>query len=45
VFHEPARAWLTGDIDDETAVTALATNFSVLVDAWRRARAAVGRAA
>ncbi len=45
VFHEPARAWFAGDIDDETAVAALATNFTVLVDAWRRTRAAVGRAA
>jgi len=45
VFHEPAKAWFAGDIDDEAAVVALARNFSVLVDAWRRTRAAVGRAA
>jgi 5-dehydro-2-deoxygluconokinase len=45
VFHEPARAWLAGEIDDKAAVDALAANFTTLVDAWRAARAAVGRAA
>jgi len=44
VFHEPAKAWFAGDIDDEAAVAAMARNFSVLVDAWRRTRVAVGRA-
>jgi 5-dehydro-2-deoxygluconokinase len=44
VFHEPARAWLAGEIDDAAAVNALATTLSTLVVAWRRARAAVGRA-
>jgi 5-dehydro-2-deoxygluconokinase len=42
VFHAPARAWLAGEIDDETAVTALASTLSVLVEAWRRARPAAG---
>ena len=45
VFHEPARAWIAGEIDDETAVAALAANFSTLVDAWRRARHAADLAA
>ena len=45
IFHDAARAWLGGEIDDETAVTALAERFSTLVEAWRRTRASVGRAA
>jgi len=40
IFAEPARAWLTGAIDDEAAVGALADNFSALVGAWRAAKAA-----
>jgi 5-dehydro-2-deoxygluconokinase len=44
VFHEPARAWLAGHIDDEGAVGAMAATFSVLVDGWRRARAAAAQA-
>jgi 5-dehydro-2-deoxygluconokinase len=44
IFHEAARAWLKGDIDDATAVQALAGKLSVLVNAWRRSRA-VGQAA
>jgi 5-dehydro-2-deoxygluconokinase len=45
IFHEPARAWLAGEIDDAGAVRLLAEKLSYLVDAWRRARAGVGRAA
>jgi len=45
VFQEPARAWLAGEIDDEAAIAALAKTFSAVVDAWRRARPAVGQAA
>jgi 5-dehydro-2-deoxygluconokinase len=45
IFQDAARAWLAGEIDDATAVGALAERFSVLVDGWRRARAAVERAA
>jgi 5-dehydro-2-deoxygluconokinase len=45
IWHDAARAWLTGEIDDDAAVAALAANFSVLVEAWRGARAAVGQAA
>lgn len=45
IFHEPARAWLAGEIDDATAVSRLAATLSYLVEAWRRARAGVGQAA
>ncbi len=45
IFHDAARAWLSGQIDDAAAVAALAERFSVLVEAWRAARADVGQAA
>ena len=45
IFAEPARAWLTGAIDDAEAVDALARNFAVLVEAWRAAKAATPAAA
>lgn len=45
IFHEVAHDWLKGEIDDEAATTALAERFGALVDAWRRTRAAVERAA
>jgi 5-dehydro-2-deoxygluconokinase len=45
VFQEPARAWIAGEIDDETAVAALAATFSILVNAWQRARQAADQAA
>lgn len=45
IFHEPARAWLAGEIDDAGAVGQLAGTLSYLVEAWRRARAGVGQAA
>ena len=45
IFHDAARAWLSGDIDDGAAVEALAAKLTTLVDAWRRAREAVGQAA
>jgi 5-dehydro-2-deoxygluconokinase len=40
IFAEPARAWLTGAIDDEAAVGMLASNFAALVEAWRAGKAA-----
>jgi 5-dehydro-2-deoxygluconokinase len=40
IFAEPARAWLTGAIDDAAAIDALARNFAALVEAWRDARTA-----
>ena len=45
IFHDAARAWLAGEIDDASAVGALAERLSMLVDAWRSARSGVGRAA
>jgi 5-dehydro-2-deoxygluconokinase len=45
VFHDAARAWLAGEIDDETAVQRLTDKFTLLVKAWRGARAAVGQVA
>jgi len=45
IFHEPARAWLAGEIDDVTAVARLAATLSHLVEAWRHARAGVEQAA
>jgi len=45
IFYEPARAWLSGEIDDAGAVRLLAEKLAYLVDAWRRARAGVGQAA
>jgi 5-dehydro-2-deoxygluconokinase len=43
IFHDVAAQWLTGQIEDEGAVAALASNLKMLVDAWRLARH--GRAA
>jgi 5-dehydro-2-deoxygluconokinase len=45
IFHEPARAWLAGEIDDAAAIGQLAEGLSHLSKAWRRARAGVGQAA
>lgn len=40
IWHKAAADWLAGKIDEEEAVARIAANFGVLVDAWRRARAA-----
>jgi 5-dehydro-2-deoxygluconokinase len=45
IFHDAARAWLKGEVDDEAAVNMLVERFSTLVAAWRRSRASVGQAA
>jgi 5-dehydro-2-deoxygluconokinase len=45
IFYDVAREWLANRIDDETAVAALAAKFKVLVDAWRRLRGSVEKAA
>ncbi|HZZ70246.1 MAG TPA: DUF2090 domain-containing protein, partial [Phenylobacterium sp.] len=45
IFNDAARAWLAGEIDDETAVGTLAKNLAMLVEGWRRARADVEHAA
>jgi 5-dehydro-2-deoxygluconokinase len=45
IFNDAARAWLGGEIDDAAAIDMLRSNLSTLVEAWRRARGAVGQAA
>ena len=38
IFHEPARAWLAGTIDDAALVARVRDNFAGLITAWRSAR-------
>jgi 5-dehydro-2-deoxygluconokinase len=38
IFHEPARAWLAGAIDDGDLVTGVRANFEALIDAWMETR-------
>jgi 5-dehydro-2-deoxygluconokinase len=45
IFYDVARDWLSGRVDDDAAVAAMATRLALLVDAWRRARAGVEEAA
>lgn len=45
IFYDVAREWLSDRLDDEAAVRALAGKLTVLVEAWRRARAAGEKAA
>jgi 5-dehydro-2-deoxygluconokinase len=45
IFYDVARDWLSDRLDDEAAVRALASKLTVLVEAWRRARAAGEKAA
>jgi 5-dehydro-2-deoxygluconokinase len=45
IFYDVARDWFCGRLDDEAAVQALAGKLTVLVEAWRRARAAGKEAA
>lgn len=40
IFNGAAERWFRGEIDDAAAVDALASNLSVLVNAWRRAKKA-----
>jgi 5-dehydro-2-deoxygluconokinase len=39
IFQEPSRAWLAGEIDDETLIRQVQGRFVELIDAWRAARA------
>jgi 5-dehydro-2-deoxygluconokinase len=39
IFQEPSRAWLAGEIDDETLIRQVQGTFVELIDAWRSARA------
>lgn len=45
IFYDVAREWLSDRMDDDAAVAALTEKFKVLVDAWRRLRAAGEKAA
>jgi len=38
IFHEPARAWLAGEIDYEVLVQRVCASFEALIGAWREAR-------
>lgn len=38
IFADAARAWLAGKIDDNAAVSAMATRFRFLCEAWDKAR-------
>jgi 5-dehydro-2-deoxygluconokinase len=42
IFGAPARAWMRGEIDDETAVARMSAIYSSLIDAWQRARVRSG---
>ena len=44
IFYDVAREWLTGAVDDNGAVAAMAARLASLVDAWRAARQGVERA-
>jgi 5-dehydro-2-deoxygluconokinase len=41
IFADAAEKWLAGKMDDETAIADLSRRLSVLVDAWRDAKARV----
>ena len=38
IFHEPSRAWLAGQIDDDTLVAQVRANFEALIGQWRASR-------
>ena len=39
LWADPARAWLSGEIDDAALVAQVATNFAELIDAWPKRQA------
>ncbi|MFS2157287.1 5-dehydro-2-deoxygluconokinase [Pseudomonas sp. Pseusp122] len=39
IFQEPSRAWMAGEIDDETLIRQVQATFVELINAWRTARA------
>ncbi len=41
IFHDPARAWLKDEIDDEALIEQCCANFKQLIDAWQTHREAV----
>ncbi|TWI54940.1 5-dehydro-2-deoxygluconokinase [Pseudomonas duriflava] len=38
IFQEPSRAWLAGEIDDETLINRVQSTFEFLIKSWREAR-------
>jgi 5-dehydro-2-deoxygluconokinase len=38
IFHDPARGWLAGQIDDATLKSRVRATYETLIDAWRDAR-------
>ena len=38
IFGAPARAWMRGEIDDDTAVARMAESYAGLIQAWERVR-------
>lgn len=38
IFQEPSRAWLAGEIDDETLIARVQATFEFLIKSWREAR-------
>lgn len=38
IFQEPSRAWLAGEIDDESLIQQVQATFEQLINAWRSAR-------
>jgi 5-dehydro-2-deoxygluconokinase len=45
IWAEPARAWLSGEVDDEECRAIIAARFTALVEGWHRCLAAAGRGA
>ena len=43
IFGAPARAWMQGEIDDETATARMAETYAALIAAWERVRPAPAR--
>jgi 5-dehydro-2-deoxygluconokinase len=41
IFGAPARAWMQGEIDDETAVADMAMTYAGLIQTWERARSGI----
>ncbi len=44
IFGAPARDWLAGTIDDETAVARVAAGYARMIEQWRRRRPAAAAA-
>lgn len=45
IFHDVARDWLTDRIDDDEAISVMASRLTMLVEAWRGLRGNVDQAA